>query len=49
MKAWADAGAPNNKLILGIPFYGRSFTLDNPNDSNPGSSAMKAGEPAWAP
>lgn len=26
---WADAKVPKYKLILGIPFYGKSFTLNN--------------------
>lgn len=27
MKQWQEAGASNNKLIAGVAFYGRSFTL----------------------
>lgn len=31
MRYWVKQGAPVSKLNLGLPFYGRSFTLDDPS------------------
>ena len=33
MKYWTDRNIPAQKLILGIPYYGQSFTLANPATS----------------
>lgn len=46
MKAWAAAGAPKNKLIMGIAFYGKSFTLQSQSNNGIGASASvgQAGE-----
>ncbi len=37
MNYWHELGAPKEKLILGVPFYGRSFTLTSPNQNKPGA------------
>lgn len=29
MNVWLTNGAPQNKLVLGIPFYGQTFSLDD--------------------
>lgn len=42
---WLQAGAPKEKLILGIPTYGKSFTLTDPNQHGIGASAKSAGKP----
>ena len=31
VKLWVDMGAPKEKLILGVPFYGHAYTLKDPN------------------
>lgn len=31
MQLWVDYGCPPDKLIVGIPFYGRTFNLGNGN------------------
>lgn len=39
-----EAGADADKLVLGIPTYGRSFTLFNPDTTEIGAAADGPGE-----
>jgi chitinase len=34
VKAWTDAGIPANQVLLGVPSYGRSYTLTTPIDGD---------------
>nr|QDA39872.1 chitinase 4 [Phenacoccus solenopsis] len=43
---WLQKGAPRHKLILGLPFYGQSFTLKSPSSHEVGSKIIGAGKPA---
>eukprot|EP00106_Octopus_bimaculoides_P013196 XP_014780638.1 PREDICTED: chitinase-3-like protein 1 [Octopus bimaculoides] len=42
MRYWREQGAPVSKLNLGLPFYGRSFTLADPNKN--GTNAPVTGK-----
>ncbi|XP_042535138.1 acidic mammalian chitinase isoform X1 [Dipodomys spectabilis] len=43
MKYWKDNGAPVEKLIVGFPAYGHTFTLSNPSNTGIGAPASGAG------
>ena len=30
LQLWVDLGCPKDKLIVGVPFYGRTYTLGSP-------------------
>ncbi|XP_015585084.1 acidic mammalian chitinase isoform X2 [Cephus cinctus] len=40
---WLNNGADPKKIVLGIPLYGRTFTLANPENNTPGSTANGPG------
>ncbi|KAI5644636.1 glycosyl hydrolases family 18 domain-containing protein [Phthorimaea operculella] len=40
---WLDQGCPSEKLAIGVPFYGRTFTLSDPNFNYVGASAGGVG------
>uniref|UniRef100_A0A1I8QE20 chitinase n=1 Tax=Stomoxys calcitrans TaxID=35570 RepID=A0A1I8QE20_STOCA len=40
---WLQKGVPASKLILGLAFYGRSYTLSNNQNTIPGSASSGAG------
>ncbi|XP_033106701.1 acidic mammalian chitinase-like [Anneissia japonica] len=44
IKMWLDGGAPASKLNLGIPTYGRSFTLTNPSENGIGAPSTGPGD-----
>lgn len=44
-KAWMKLGAPKEKLLIGMPTYGRSFTLQDQDKFDIGSPAKKGGSP----
>ena len=41
---WLSKGAPNEKLILGLATYGRSFRLGKSNKNSPGDLSVGAGK-----
>ncbi|XP_017092569.2 chitinase-3-like protein 1 [Drosophila bipectinata] len=43
VKYWLQAGAPAEKLVLGVPFYGRTFTLAKAEDHELGSPHIGKG------
>lgn len=43
-KIWVNMGTPREKLIIGMPTYGRSFTLSNTGKHGPNSPATGGGK-----
>lgn len=39
MNYWISKGFPNEKIVLGLAFYGRGFKLADPMVNKPGSPA----------
>lgn len=45
MNYWKNNGAPAEKLIVGFPTYGNTFTLKNPANHGIGAPISGAGTP----
>jgi chitinase len=42
---WIQLGMPKQKIMMGIPMYGQTFTLSNPSNTNIGSLSNGGGLP----
>jgi chitinase len=42
---WLNAGVSASKLLLGIPLFGRSYTLANPENNGVGAPVTGSGKP----
>lgn len=45
VKAWLYAGASPDKLFMGVPLFGRSYTLANPSNNKVGAPTSGPGTP----
>ena len=45
VKYWVRLGLPRSKLMLGIPAFGRTWTLQHSLEHSVGSPALSAGNP----
>ena len=45
LKSWVSKGADPEKLVVGVPFYGRSFTLTSAHQNQPGAASIGPGSP----
>jgi chitinase len=43
VRYWIEKGFPKEKIVLGLPTYGRSFELSNSNEHELGSPAIGPG------
>ncbi|KAI6681294.1 hypothetical protein NL676_035175 [Syzygium grande] len=43
ISSWIRAGVPPQKLVMGLPLYGRTWTLQNPNVNGVGAPAVGTG------
>lgn len=43
LRSWISAGVPRNKMVMGIPLYGKSWTLKDPNVHGVGAPAVAVG------
>ncbi|KAF7154203.1 hypothetical protein RHSIM_Rhsim01G0038400 [Rhododendron simsii] len=43
LRSWIRAGIPPSKLVMGLPLYGRTWTLENPGSPGIGAAARGIG------
>merc|ERR1712106_957870 len=44
MNYWAEQGADKDRLVMGMPMYGQSFTLADSAENTPQSAAVGRGD-----